>query len=88
MLYKFIDESRVQKCPKNGIVEGRAISNLPRYLENHREIAEKEGYKPLLIASKQPEIDSERQYVVPRYADNEKQIICHWEIQEFPTDIE
>lgn len=87
MLYKFIDETRVLNCPKNGIIDGKAISNLPRYLGIHPHLAEKEGYKPLVV-DEVPSHDETTQCVVPRYENNEQHITCHWEIHDFSTDIE
>ena len=49
MFYKFIDETCVYKCPKNGIIERRAISNLPRYFEINPSAAIDNGYKKLAI---------------------------------------
>ncbi len=41
---KYIDEETVIRCPRNGYIENKAISNLNIYLKNHPEVAKKEGY--------------------------------------------
>lgn len=84
MLYKFINETRVQKCPKNGIVEGRAISNLPRYFEIHPELAAQEGYKPL-VSDDVPPHDENTQFVVAYYEDGET-ITRHWKVEDYATE--
>ena len=84
MLYKFIDESTVQKCPKNGIIDGRAISNLPRYLEIHPQTAEKEGYKPL-ITDEIPQHNTDTQFVSAYYEDGVV-ITRHWKIVNIAAD--
>ena len=84
MLYKFIDETRVLKCRMNGIVNGRAISNLPRYLEIHPQLAEKEGYKPL-ISDDIPAYNVDTQYVSAYYEDGAA-ITRHWKIENITGD--
>lgn len=41
---KYVDNETIIMCPKNGRVENKAISNLNIYMENHPEVAVKEGY--------------------------------------------
>lgn len=45
---KLIDSTRVIPCPRNGYVDGKAVSNLNRFFERNPEIAEKEGYMELI----------------------------------------
>jgi hypothetical protein len=83
MLYRLINETRVQQCPQNGMVDGRAISNLPRYLQNNPEIAKAEGYKELIVSDK-PEIDNETQYLTVTYENSENAIIKNWVVNDVP----
>lgn len=41
---KYLDNETIIRCPKNGRIENKAISNLNIYLKNHPEVAKKEGY--------------------------------------------
>ena len=41
---KYIDEKRIIRCPKNGYVGRKAISNLERYFSKNPSLAKAEGY--------------------------------------------
>lgn len=43
-----IINNNVHLCPKNGYVNGIAISNLNIYFNTHPEIAKQEGYYPIV----------------------------------------
>ena len=45
---KFINSKRIIRCPRNGYVGRKAISNLNRFFERNPEIAAKEGYMELI----------------------------------------
>ena len=87
MLYKYINENRITQCPKNGTAGGKHISNLPRYLEKHPELALAEGYKPLVEES-EPEFNPETQYLTFIYEDTEDEIIKHYEVNDIETESE
>lgn len=86
MLYKFINENSIKACPMSGYINGRAISNLPRYLEKNSEIAKAEGYKELLTANK-PEYNSTTQYITSIYEDTENAIIQRWVVNDIEQPI-
>ncbi len=79
MLYRFIDETKVQACRRNGMIDGRAISNLPRYLEIHPDLAVREGYKTL-VSDEIPPHDVDTQFVNAYYEDGVV-ITRHWKIE-------
>ena len=87
MLYKYINENSIRKCPNNGYAAGNAISNLPRYFANNPEIAKKEGYKPLEVAAK-PKIDTVQQYLEPIYTETENNIRQEWIVKNIEEVIE
>ena len=91
MLYKYINEKSIQICPQSGYINGRAISNLPRYFANNSDIAKAEGYKKLEL-NKQPEHDRKNQYLTVVYENTDDTIIQRWIVNdveqiEEPTDI-
>lgn len=86
MFYKFISENSIRACPMSGYVNGRAISNLPRYLEKNPEIAKAEGYKPLVVSEK-PAFDNETQYVTVIYEDTTDVIIQCWVVNDIEQPI-
>ena len=83
--YKYINEKYIQKCPRNGRANGRAISNLPRYFTNNSEVAKAEGYKELIILER-PEYDVYTQYLIYRYENVEEAIIQNWIIVDIPEE--
>lgn len=86
MFYKIV-ENRLVMCPKNGTVNGKAISNLPRYFEKNPKIAKAEGYKPLDIDDK-PEYNPDTQYLTFAYEDTDEAIIKHWTVNDNEPFIE
>ena len=47
---KFIDSKNIIRCPRNGYVGKRAISNLNKFFERNPKIASEEGYMELVTA--------------------------------------
>ena len=76
-LYKIINENNVSRCPKNGTVNGKAISNLEEYFNIHPEIARKEGYKPLEITDP-PDVDPAQYAIEPIYTETANNIRQEW----------
>lgn len=90
MLYRFIDENTIKICQQNGVINGRAISNLPRYFKNNPEIANAEGYKPLVTVER-PEYDETTQYLTVKYAETSDAIIQYWVVnvtEQVEIDVE
>lgn len=85
MFYKFINETCVRQCPKNGVVKGRAISNLHRYFDINLEVAKDEGYKKLII-DEQPIFDTEKQCLTRQYEDTNDCIYCRWIVCDIEQD--
>lgn len=70
MLYQYINEHRIEPVARNGFieVEGKrvGISNLPKYLEEHKDIAIANGYYELVEELK-PNYDEDKQYIESKY---------------------
>lgn len=41
---RYINESTVEKCPRNGYIGKKAVSNLKRFFNIYPEVAKQEGY--------------------------------------------
>lgn len=65
----------------SGYINGRAISNLSRYLEKNPDIAKAEGYKPLVVEEK-PDFNNETQYITVIYENTTDVIIQRWVVND------
>ncbi len=85
MLYQYINEHRIEPVARNGFieVEGKrvGISNLPKYLEEHKGIAEANGYYEY-IEGDMPEYDVEKQYVLQKFAIEDGHIKLCYEVHD------
>ena len=81
--FKFINKGRVGKCPTNGFIDSRGISNLNKFFELHPDIAITAGYKKIIIENI-PEYDSTTQELIPEYEDTAEAIIKHWRVIDAP----
>lgn len=85
ILYEYINEYRIKPVDKNGFIEvdGRrvGISNLPKYLEEHPDIAVANRYYEC-VEDAMPEHDENTQYVVNRYVIEDGHIKLHYEVHE------
>ena len=85
MLYKFINEHRIEPVSKNGFidVDGKrvGISNLPKYLEEHTDVAVANGYYEL-IETDMPEYHVEKQYIESKYIVDDNKIRQSYEVHE------
>ena len=84
-MYKLINEYRREPVPKNGFieVEGKrvGISNLPKYLEEHKDIAEANEYYEY-IEGDMPEYDVEKQYMERKYIVEDGHIKLCYEVHD------
>ena len=49
-MFAKLEEGRLILCHRNGYIGKTAISNIDLYFEKNPEIAEKEGWKPIVFA--------------------------------------
>ncbi len=61
---KFIDKNRIIKCPKNGYVGKKAISNLHKYFEKNIEVAKEMGYLKLISENEENTCEGRVMYVL------------------------
>lgn len=71
MLYKLV-EGLPFPCPESGVSNGVAISGLPVYYEENHEIAEADGYYPIVEQGE----ETENSY--PVFELNENIIVKRW----------
>ena len=85
MYYKYINEHRIEPVERNGFieVEGKrvGISNLPKYLTEHKDEAAANGYYEL-IDSDYPQYDIEKQYVLQKFAIEDGHIKLCYEVHD------
>jgi hypothetical protein len=85
MLYQYINGYRIKSVEKNGFieVEGKrvGVSNLPKYLEEHKDIAAANKYYELVEDAK-PEYDVEKQYIVSKYVVEDGHIRLCYELHD------
>lgn len=53
MLGKIVD-GKIKLCPRNGFIGTAAVSNLPEYLAQYPEVAQSEGWKPIVFLDEPP----------------------------------
>lgn len=92
MLYKLINEHRIEPVARNGFieVEGKrvGISNLPKYLEEHKDTAAANGYYEK-VETDMPEYDAEKQYVESKYVVEDGYIRLYYEVHDIviPSEV-
>jgi len=90
MFCKYINEHRIEPAAKNGFidVDGKrvGISNLPKYLEEHKDIAEANGYYEL-IEGAIPEYDAKKQWIEAKYVLEDNKIRQSYEVYEMPEEV-
>ncbi|MBQ3054272.1 MAG: hypothetical protein IJC89_05155 [Clostridia bacterium] len=45
---KYINENTIILCPRNGYIQGKAISNIHRFFKKNPDSAKREGYMELI----------------------------------------
>ena len=81
-LYKFINENKIEKYSKGFVVLDHMIYTNPK--EEHLKVA---GYKDLII-KEQPEYDTETQYLMHKYIDDETVITKTWVVVDIKEEVE
>ena len=80
MMYKFIDEYRIEEYTKPYVyVDGLQISN------PSAEVLLMAGIKPLVV-EEAPQYDEMTQFVEPYYVDGESEITQKWNVFDMPTE--
>lgn len=79
--YKLVDQYRISICPKNGIINNTAISNLNRYFNLYPNIAKENQYYELIKDNTVFEYDPNTQYISYKYSIQNDTIIETGEIQ-------
>lgn len=85
MLCKYINEHKIVPVLRNGFieVEGKrvGISNLPKYLEEHKDIAAENGYIEL-VEDVKPEYNEKTQYIEVKYTLEGDKVYSHYEVSD------
>lgn len=65
--YKYVN-GKVSLAPRNGVFDGKAMSNLTQYLEENEALANSFGYYELVQPETVPNYNEKTQYLKPTYS--------------------